>query len=175
MPPAGTLPARWQSRSIFSAKPQPAGSLIATACSDGVLRLWDLRSGSLANTLSIPLFDGMTAACAWEPNGHCIASAATGGDICALVSFHRSLWSWRGLLASCVSGSDQHHTPVMSSSRVRSSAYLVIEINIIQQQVRLHSSLMQTQPQCPIRNDFVRTVLVGVHVCYLLSLLIAAI
>ena len=131
MPPAGTLPARWQSGSIFSAKPQPAGSLIATACSDGVLRLWDLRSGSLANALSLPLFHGMTAACAWEPNGHCIASAATGGDICALVSFHSPPWSWHGLLASCISGVDQQDTPVMSSSRVRSFAFSVIEINTI--------------------------------------------
>ena len=84
---AGSIPARWQAGSIFSAKPQPGGSLIATACSDGVLRAWDLRSGQLVNSLSIPVHDGMMAACAWDPNGYCIASVATAGDMSVLVSW----------------------------------------------------------------------------------------
>ena len=84
---AGQTPARWQPGYIFSAKPQPGGSLVATACSDGVMRVWDLRSGQLHSVCSLALHEGMAAACAWDPRGHCVASVATDGNITALVQY----------------------------------------------------------------------------------------
>lgn len=81
----GQLPARWQPGYIFSAEAQPSGSLVATACSDGVLRVWDCRFGQMQNVCSVPLYRGMTAACAWDAEGHCIASVATNGEMVALV------------------------------------------------------------------------------------------
>lgn len=81
----GQLPARWQPGYIFSAEAQPSGSLVATACSDGVLRVWDCQSGQMQHVCSVPQYRGMTAACAWDAEGHCIASVATNGEIVVLV------------------------------------------------------------------------------------------
>lgn len=57
---------------------------MATACSDGVLRLWD-TSASQLQQCSVPLYGGMSAACAWDPDGLCIASVATSGDVVVVV------------------------------------------------------------------------------------------
>lgn len=81
----GQLPARWQPGYIFSAEAQPNGTLVAAACSDGILRVWDSRSGHLQKVCNVPLYRGMTAACAWDADGNCVASVATGGDIVVLV------------------------------------------------------------------------------------------
>ncbi|DBB01735.1 hypothetical protein WJX77_008173 [Trebouxia sp. C0004] len=78
------VPARWQPGYVFSAKTQPGGSLVATACSDGVLRVWDLRSQQLHTVCSLPLHEGMAAACAWDAHGHCLSSIATNGSITAM-------------------------------------------------------------------------------------------
>ena len=80
------VPTRWQPGYIFSAKIQPGGSLVATACSDGVLRVWDVRTQQLQSVCSLPLHEGMTAACAWGAHGHCITSVATNGIVTAVVS-----------------------------------------------------------------------------------------
>jgi len=80
------VPARWRPGYVFSAKTQPGGSLVATACSDGVLRVWDLRSQQLHTVCSLPLHDGMAAACAWDAHGHCLSSIATNGSITAMVN-----------------------------------------------------------------------------------------
>lgn len=93
-PDQGQLPARWQPGYIFSAEAQPSGSLVATACSDGVLRVWDCRFGQMQNVCSVPLYRGMTAACAWDAEGHCIASVATNGEMVALdIRRQQPLWS----------------------------------------------------------------------------------
>jgi WD40 repeat protein len=80
------VPARWRPGYVFSAKTQPGGSLVATACSDGVLRVWDLRSQWLHTVCSLPLHEGMAAACAWDAHGHCLSSIATNGSITAMVN-----------------------------------------------------------------------------------------
>ena len=80
------VPARWRPGYVFSAKTQPGGSLVATACSDGVLRVWDLRSQQLHTVCSLPLHEGMAAACAWDAHGHCLSSIATNGSITAMVN-----------------------------------------------------------------------------------------
>lgn len=82
---AGQLPARWQPGYIFSAEAQPGGTLVAAACSDGILRIWDSRSSQLQKMCNVPLYQGMTAACAWDAAGYCVASVATSGDIVVLV------------------------------------------------------------------------------------------
>ena len=60
--------------------------MVATACSDGVLRVWDLRSQRLHTVCSLPLHEGMAAACAWDAHGHCLSSVATNGSITAMVN-----------------------------------------------------------------------------------------
>lgn len=80
------VPARWRPGYVFSAKSQPGGTLVATACSDGVLRVWDLRSQQLHTVCSLPLHEGMAAACAWDAHGHCLSSIATNGSITAMVN-----------------------------------------------------------------------------------------
>lgn len=85
----GHLPARWQPGYIFGAEAQPGGTLVATACSDGILRIWDGHSSQLQTVCNVPLYQGMTAACAWDANGCCVASVATNGDMVVLV---RQTW-----------------------------------------------------------------------------------
>ncbi len=48
------MPERWQPGHVFSVRPQPgsAGALLAAACSDGALRLWDRGGGAGAGALS---------------------------------------------------------------------------------------------------------------------------
>lgn len=48
------MPERWQAGHIFSVRPQPAcaGALLAAACSDGALRVWDRSGGAGASALS---------------------------------------------------------------------------------------------------------------------------
>ncbi|DBA84364.1 TPA: hypothetical protein ACH3X2_006216, partial [Trebouxia sp. C0005] len=82
------VPARWRPGYVFSAKSQPGGTLVATACSDGVLRVWDLRSQQLHTVCSLPLHEGMAAACAWDAHGHCLSSIATNGSITAMEALH---------------------------------------------------------------------------------------
>ena len=49
---AGAMPERWQPGHVFSVRPQPAsaGVLLAAACSDGALRIWDRGGGAGALT-----------------------------------------------------------------------------------------------------------------------------
>lgn len=93
------VPARWRPGYVFSAKTQPGGTLVATACSDGVLRVWDLRSQQLHTVCSLPLHEGMAAACAWDTYGHCLSSIATNGSI-TTVDMRTQHTIWCGI-ASC--------------------------------------------------------------------------
>ncbi len=80
------VPPRWRPGYVFSAKTQPGGSLVATACSDGALRVWDLQSQRLHTVCSLHLHEGMAAACAWDAHGHYLSSIATNGSITAMVN-----------------------------------------------------------------------------------------
>ena len=52
---AGATPERWQPGHVFSVRPQPAGAgtLLAAACSDGALRIWDRGAGTLAPVAAV--------------------------------------------------------------------------------------------------------------------------
>jgi hypothetical protein len=51
---AGAMPERWQAGHVFCVRAQPpcAGALLAAACSDGALRLWDSRGGGAGRGLA---------------------------------------------------------------------------------------------------------------------------
>ncbi len=48
------MPERWQAGHVFCVRTQPpgAGALLAAACSDGALRLWDSRGGGAGRGLA---------------------------------------------------------------------------------------------------------------------------
>ncbi|KAK9838098.1 hypothetical protein WJX81_001298 [Elliptochloris bilobata] len=84
----GAVPKRWQPGHVFCVRPQPpgAGALLAAACSDGALRLWDRGSGAvgagdLAPVAAVRLHNAMGAAVAWDPAGRHVASVATDGTV----------------------------------------------------------------------------------------------
>lgn len=84
------MPERWQAGHIFSASQMPdGGKLIAASCSDGALRTWSLdcsHSTLEPHSISRPHALGMGSCCAWDLDGHCVASLATDGTLALLVS-----------------------------------------------------------------------------------------
>ena len=56
---------------IFGAKQCPGGSLVASPCSDGALRFWQVGAGgsSLAAACKVPLHQGMGSDVAFDPEG----------------------------------------------------------------------------------------------------------
>jgi centriolar protein POC1 len=59
----------------------PDGDALGSACSDGGVRLWDLRSGALAQAHSGDAGCGAARALAFHPLGACLASGGADGGV----------------------------------------------------------------------------------------------
>lgn len=76
----------WRPAYIFGLALQPAGSLAATVCSDGMLRLWNTAANALEFVGQRAVSRGMVTACAWDSAGKRLAVACKDGSVSILVS-----------------------------------------------------------------------------------------
>jgi WD40 repeat protein len=81
--PANTPPADEPSLSVAAVAFSPDGTSLAAACSDGVIRLWDVASGDLRHTFSGHV--GAVRRLAFAPDGRTLASL---GDDRAINLWH---------------------------------------------------------------------------------------
>lgn len=80
-----------------------SGRWLATASEDKTLRIWDLRTRSLAQTLRVPIGNGDEGelyACAMSPDGGTIATGGWARDAAALYLFDRVSGSLRASVPS---------------------------------------------------------------------------
>ncbi len=58
---------------VYAVRYSPDGSLLATACGDGVVRVWDPAEGKVARMFAP--YDGRVLSLAWSPDGSALATA----------------------------------------------------------------------------------------------------
>lgn len=84
----------WKPAYIFGCSRQPAcaeGGIFATACSDGIVRLWELKPGASCLTYldMHVVHKGICTACAFNSRGTELAVTCRDGSVAVLVSQQR--------------------------------------------------------------------------------------
>ncbi len=75
-----TIETRGHRGPVYCAEFSPDGSLLATACDDGAVRLWDWKTGTLVKALV--RHDGAVRCLAWSPLGSYLASGGADWTVC---------------------------------------------------------------------------------------------
>ncbi|KAK9814079.1 hypothetical protein WJX72_000364 [[Myrmecia] bisecta] len=78
----GEVPERWQAAHIFALGWQPAGRLLAAACSDGAVRFWAAEGASLVPLEGQRIHRAIATGCAFSSDGVYLASVARDGGLC---------------------------------------------------------------------------------------------
>src|SRR5262249_52325912 len=80
---------------VFGAAFSPDGKLLATACHDQAVRLWNVAAGELVATLRGP--QSHAGSVAFSPDGRILATGFGGGSIALWdVMSRRMLLTWKG-------------------------------------------------------------------------------